>query len=86
MPEQIQARGDILRSDIHKLINSICNEEDLSDQSRSPLLYQFTRNVTELTAVIIMGYHCYQLQNIIQYASDIYSYIHTKQMNCPRRV
>jgi hypothetical protein len=30
--ELIQAGGEILRSKIHKLINSIYNKEDLSDQ------------------------------------------------------
>jgi hypothetical protein len=28
---------------------------------RSLLLYKFTRNVTELTVVIFVGYQCYQL-------------------------
>jgi hypothetical protein len=32
MAELIQARGEILRSGIHKLINSIWNNEDFSDQ------------------------------------------------------
>jgi hypothetical protein len=30
-------------------------------ESRSRLLYQFTRRVIKLTVIIIMGYHCYQL-------------------------
>jgi hypothetical protein len=50
--ELIQAGGEILRSKIHKLINSIWNKEELPDQ--------FTRRVIKLTVVIIVGYHCYQ--------------------------
>jgi hypothetical protein len=32
MAELIQAVGETLWSEIHKLINSICNKEELSDQ------------------------------------------------------
>jgi hypothetical protein len=46
LAEQIQARGETLQSKIRKLINSIWNKGELPDQ---------------WTAVIIMGYHCYQL-------------------------
>jgi hypothetical protein len=35
--EVIQAGGEILLSEIHKLINSTCNKKELPDQ-----LYQFT--------------------------------------------
>jgi hypothetical protein len=47
--ELIQAEGEILRSKIHKLINSIRNKEELPDQWKSLLLYQFTRRVIKLT-------------------------------------
>jgi hypothetical protein len=59
--ELIQAGGKTLLSEIHKLVHSIWNKEELSDQWRSLLPYQFTRRGIELTVVIIMGYHCYQL-------------------------
>jgi hypothetical protein len=37
---------------------------------RSLLLYQFTTRVIKLTAVIIVGYYCYQLHmNLIHYPS-----------------
>jgi hypothetical protein len=35
--ELIQAGGDILRSKIHKLINSIWNKEELPDQWKDPV-------------------------------------------------
>jgi hypothetical protein len=62
--ELIQAGGETLMFEIHKLIHSIW----IKDQWKSPLLYQFTRKVIKLTAVIIKGYHCYHLHIIL---SDI---------------
>jgi regulator of sirC expression with transglutaminase-like and TPR domain len=59
--ELIQAEDEILLSAIHKLINSVCNKEEQPDQWKSLLLYQFTKRVTKLTVIIIVGYHCYQL-------------------------
>jgi hypothetical protein len=44
---------------IHKLINFVLNKGELPDQCL--LLYKFTKRVTKLTVVIIVGYHCYQL-------------------------
>jgi hypothetical protein len=49
--ELIQAGSEILRTKIHKLINSIWNNEKLPDQWKE----------SKLTEVIIGGYHCYQL-------------------------
>jgi hypothetical protein len=43
--ELIQARGEILLSVIHNLINSIWNNEELPDQWKGPLLYKFTKTV-----------------------------------------
>jgi hypothetical protein len=57
--EFIQAGGEILCSKIHELINSIWNTEKLPIKSVSS--YKFTRRVITLTAVIIEGYHNYQL-------------------------
>jgi hypothetical protein len=43
IPEElIQAGGEILLSEIHKISNSIWNKEELPDQCRNLLLYQFT--------------------------------------------
>jgi hypothetical protein len=47
--ELIQAGGEILLSEIIKLINSVWNKEDLPDL----LLYQFTRRVRKLILVIM---------------------------------
>jgi hypothetical protein len=52
--ELIQAGGEILLSEIHKLINCLIS-------GRSLLLYQFTKRVIKLTVIIIVGYNCYQL-------------------------
>jgi hypothetical protein len=35
--ELIQAGGEILLSEIHKLINSVCNKEELPDQWKEPI-------------------------------------------------
>jgi hypothetical protein len=51
--ELIQAGGETLRSEIHKLIKLIWNKEEL--------WYLFTKRVIKLTAVIIEAYHCCQL-------------------------
>jgi hypothetical protein len=57
----ILAGGKMLLSAIHRLISSIWNKEELSDQcGRSLLLYQFTKKVTKLTVLIIVVYHCNQ--------------------------
>jgi hypothetical protein len=69
--ELIRAGGEISRSEIHKLINSIWSKEELPDQWKESILYQFTRTPTKLTVVIIKAYHCHQLhtKNFIQYTS-----------------
>jgi hypothetical protein len=57
--ELIQAGGEMLLSAIPKLINSVWNKEELPISGRSLLLYQFTKRVTKLIVIIIVGYHCY---------------------------
>jgi hypothetical protein len=42
--ELIQAGGKILRSKIHKLINSIWNKEELSDQMKESIIVQVHKN------------------------------------------
>jgi hypothetical protein len=51
----------MLLSAIHKLINSVWNKEELPDQSKESIMYQFTKRLMKLTVIIIVGYHCYQL-------------------------
>jgi hypothetical protein len=60
LAELIQARGEILCSQIHKLINSIWNKVKLPDQWQESIIVPVHKKGDELTAVIIMGYHCYQ--------------------------
>jgi hypothetical protein len=53
----IQAGDKLLLSAVHKLFGI---RKNCLISGRSLLLYQFTKNVTKLTAIIIVGYHCYQ--------------------------
>jgi hypothetical protein len=78
LAELIQAGGKTLLSQIHKLINIIWNQEELTDQGKSIIIPIFKTGI-KLTAVIIMGYHCYQLQttffpNILLSRSSPYIY------------
>jgi hypothetical protein len=57
LAELTQAGGEILFSAIHKLINTIWNKEELPDQWKESIMYQFTKRVIKLTVIIIMGYH-----------------------------
>jgi hypothetical protein len=61
LAELIQAGGEMLLSAIHKLINSVWNKEELLDQWKGLLLYQFAKRVIKLTVIIIVEYHYYQL-------------------------
>jgi hypothetical protein len=54
--ELIQAGGEILRSEIHKFINTFGVRKNCPINRRSILLNQFTRMAIKLTAVIIVGY------------------------------
>jgi hypothetical protein len=58
--ELIQAGGKILRSENYKLNNSVWNEEELPDQWKESIMYQFIRIAIKLNVVIIVGYHRYQ--------------------------
>jgi hypothetical protein len=65
----IQAGGAILCSEIRKLIYSIWNGEELADQGRRLLSFQFRRRVIKLTVVswdiTVINF----IQNCIQYSS-----------------
>jgi hypothetical protein len=52
--ELIEAGGDTLLSEIHKLINFVWKKKELPEQW-SILLYQFTRRMVKLTEVNIVG-------------------------------
>jgi hypothetical protein len=54
MAELVQARGETLVSVLAKLINSICNKEELIYQWKVSI----SRRVEILTEIIFMGYHC----------------------------
>jgi hypothetical protein len=38
LEETIQAKGEILLSAIHKLVNSVCNKEELPDQWKESII------------------------------------------------
>jgi len=57
----IQAAGNILCSEIHELINSISNKEDLPQQWKESSTVPVYTKGDRLTTVIIEGYHCSQL-------------------------
>jgi hypothetical protein len=68
--ELIQAEGETLRSEIHKLIKLIWNKEDYLTSGKSQSWYLFTKRVIKLTVVIIEAYHCCQLhKNFIKLSS-----------------
>jgi hypothetical protein len=56
IPEELfQAGGEILLSEIHKLINSVWNKKELPNK--------FANMGIKLIAVIVVGYHCYQFHS-----------------------
>jgi hypothetical protein len=55
---------------IHKLINSICNKEELSDQWKESIIVPIPKQGDIMDLIIIMGYHCSELHtNVIEYSS-----------------
>jgi hypothetical protein len=59
--ELIQARGETLHSEIHKLIKLIWNKEELPHQWKELIVVPIHKKGAELTVVIIKAYHCCQL-------------------------
>jgi hypothetical protein len=61
IPEElIQAGGETLRSEIHKLIKLIWNTEKLPHQWKESIVIPIHRKGGTLIAVIIEAYHCCQ--------------------------
>jgi hypothetical protein len=59
--ELIQAAGETLRSEIHKLIKLIWNKEELPHQWKESIVVPIHKRVIKLTVVIVEVYHCCQL-------------------------
>jgi hypothetical protein len=59
--ELFQARGNTLRSEIHKLINCIWNKEELPEQWKQSIIVPIYKKGDKRTVEIIEEYHCYQL-------------------------
>jgi hypothetical protein len=55
-----QAGGEILPSEIHKLIKLIWNKEELPHQWKESIAVPIHKKVIKLTVVIIEAYHCCQ--------------------------
>jgi hypothetical protein len=53
----IQLGGEILRVEIHELIKSIWNKEELPDQWKEPIIYCSIGETIRIDAVIIVLYH-----------------------------
>jgi hypothetical protein len=60
LAELIQAGSETLHREIHKLINSIWNKEELLEQWKESIIVPVYRK-TDKTVVIVDSYHCYQL-------------------------
>jgi hypothetical protein len=52
--EMIQAGGEILPCVIHKVINSIWNKEELSNQWKESIIVPIHKKVIQLAVIIIM--------------------------------
>jgi hypothetical protein len=62
LAEQIQAGGETMRSEIHELINSIWNKEELPDQwKESNIVPIYKKGDKIMVVIIIKEYQCYQL-------------------------
>jgi hypothetical protein len=58
--ELIQAVGETVWSEIHKLVNSIWNNEELPDQRKKSIIVSIYKIAIKVSVQIIVGYH-YQL-------------------------
>jgi hypothetical protein len=59
LAELIQAGGETLLRPINSLL-LFAMRKNCVISGKSLLLYQFTKEVTKLTVIIIVGYHCYR--------------------------
>jgi hypothetical protein len=60
--ELIKAGGRIIRSEIHKLIISICNKEELPEEWKGSVIVPTYKKGDKQTAVTIEAYHFCQLR------------------------
>jgi hypothetical protein len=56
----IEAGGEMLLSAVYSSLILFGIRKNCLISGRSLLLYQFTKRVTKLNVIIIVGYHCYQ--------------------------
>jgi hypothetical protein len=64
LTELTQAGGKTLH-EIHKIIHSIWNKQEQPDHWMESIIVPVSKLVYKLIAIIIMGYHCYQLHTKI---------------------
>jgi hypothetical protein len=53
--ELIQTGGEILQSEIHKLIHFLWSKKELHNERNESIIVPITRKAIKLTAVIIVG-------------------------------
>jgi hypothetical protein len=61
LAELIQAGGEKLRLENHKLIKLIWNKEEYNDQWKESIVIPIHKKVIKLNVVIIEAYHCCKL-------------------------
>jgi hypothetical protein len=60
LAQLIQAGDETLQSEIHKLVNSIWNKEELPDQRKESNIVPIHKKGNKTDFVIMLGYHCYR--------------------------
>jgi hypothetical protein len=62
LAQVIRDGSETLLSQIHKLINSVWNKEELPDQWKESIIVPVYKKGIKLTVAILVGYRCYQVQ------------------------
>jgi hypothetical protein len=75
--ELIQAGGEILLSEIHKLINSVWNKEELADKWKESIIVPIHEKVDTTDCNNYHGIHCYQRHTKFYRISSYQGYFRT---------
>jgi hypothetical protein len=71
LAEPIQAGGEPLLSEIHQLIHSIWNKEELPQQRNESIIVPIHKKGDKTNSNDIIGYHCYNLCTQFHYIDEI---------------
>jgi hypothetical protein len=82
--ELIQAQGEILLSVIYKLINSVWNKEELSDQWKESIIVPIQKRVTKLAVILSWDITAINfIKNVVEYPSlkvkSVWNHAHTER-------